>query len=144
MTAERRWGPLAGNLALALGVGANATDRGVRGKNRSPQRDGIYRAEHRGESRRTRARAEAVAAELLKGDLWVEAGKAKLLETRREVERGWWAVSDILVAEGRQEVAAEVRRFAARMPPPWTDRESIAEGLRRQARGAPTRDGPVR
>src|SRR6266446_3600619 len=43
----------------ALGVAANATDRGVRGESRSPKRDGIYRAEHRGESRHTDARTEA-------------------------------------------------------------------------------------
>ena len=93
----------------ALGVAANATDRGVRGQNRSPKRDGIYRAEHRGESRRTRARAEAVAAELSTGSLPVEAGKAKLLQTRKEVERGWWAVSNILAAEGGAELASQVR-----------------------------------
>ena len=102
----------------AQGVAANATDRGVRGESRSPKRDGIYRAEHRGESRHTQARAEAVAAELLKGGLRVEPGKAQLLETRRAVEQGWWAVSDILVAEGRPELAAQVRRFSAQMPPP--------------------------
>ena len=28
----------------ALGIAANATDRGVRGESRSPKRDGIYRA----------------------------------------------------------------------------------------------------
>jgi hypothetical protein len=125
------------------GVVANATDRAVRGKNRSPKRDGIYRAEHRGECRYTRARAEAVAAELLKGNLRAEAGKAKLLETRREVERGWWALSDILVVEGRPELAAQVRRFSAQMPPPWTDRESIAEALH-NAREMRTRDEPTR
>jgi hypothetical protein len=126
----------------ALGIAANATDRGVRGESRSAKRDGIYRAEHRGESRHTRARAEGVATELLKGNLRVEAGKVKLLETRREVERGWWAVSDILVAEDRPELAAQVRRFSAQMPPPWTEREAIAEALRRQTRGARTRDEP--
>jgi hypothetical protein len=127
----------------AHGIAANATDRGVRGQSRSPMRDGIYRAEHRGESRYTRARVEAVAAELLKGHLRVEAGKARLLETRREVERGWWAVSDILVAEGRPQLAAQVRRFSAQMPPPWTDREAIAETLRRQTRQLRTRDDPA-
>jgi hypothetical protein len=132
-----------------LGVAANATDRGVRGVSQSPKRDGIYRAEQRGESRHTRARAEAVAADLSKGNLRVEAGKARLLETRREVERGWWAVSDILVAEGRSELAAQVRRFAAQMPPPWTGRESVAETLRRNTDGrrntpeAPTRNEPA-
>ena len=118
----------------ALGIAANATERAVRGERRSPKRDGIYRAEQRGESRHTQARVEAVVADLLKGNLRVEGGKAKLLETRREVERGWRAVSDILVAEGRPELAAEVRRFSAQMPPPWTDRESIGEALRTYVR----------
>src|SRR5205807_4046396 len=120
----------------ALGIAANSTDRAVRGESRSPKRDGIYRAEHRGESRHTHARSEAVAAELLKGNLWVEAGKAKLLETRREVGRGWWAVSDILVAAGRSELAAQVRRFSANMTPPWTDREWILQALRKHTREA--------
>src|ERR1700741_4677911 len=53
----------------ALGVAANATDRGVRGESRSPKLDGIYRTEQGGESRHTRERAEAVAAQLLKGNL---------------------------------------------------------------------------
>jgi hypothetical protein len=127
-----------------LGIAANATDRGVRGESRSPTRDGIYRAEHRGESRRTRARAEAVAAELLKENLRVESRKARLLETRIEVERGWWGVSDILVAEGRPELAAQVRQFSAEMPPPWTDREWIAYALRRHTRGALAHDEPAR
>jgi sirohydrochlorin ferrochelatase len=111
----------------------------VRGESRSPKLDGIYRAEQRGESRHTRERAEAVAAELSKGNLRVEAGKAKLLETRREVERGWWAVSDILVAEGRPKLAAQVRRFSAQMSPPRTDREAIAEALQRRTREGRTR-----
>jgi hypothetical protein len=126
----------------AQGVAANATDRGVRGQSRSPKRDGIYRAEHRGESHHTRARVEAVAAELSKSALRVEAGKGKLLNTRREVERGWWAVSDILVAEGRAELAAQVRRFPAQMPPPWTEREAMAQALRRHTREARTRAHP--
>ena len=99
----REWRRQFARHLRALGIAANATDRSVRGESRSPKRDGIYRAEHRGESRHTQARAGAVAAELLRGNLRIEAGKAKLLETRREVERGWWAVSDILVAEGRPE-----------------------------------------
>jgi hypothetical protein len=126
----------------ALGVAANATDRPVRGESRSPKSDGVYRAEQRGESRRTRTAAEAVAAELLNGNARVEAGKAKLLETRREVVRGWWAVSDMLVAEGRPELAAQVRRFLAQMPPPWTDREAIAQELQGHPWEARIRDDP--
>lgn len=128
----------------ALGIAANATDRGVRGEKRSPKPDGIYRAEQRAQSRYTQARAEGVAADLLKGNPRVEAGKAKLLETRREVERGWRAVSDVLVGEGRPELAAQVRSFSAQMPPALTDREWIAEALRRHTREARTRNDPAR
>ena len=139
----REWRTEFARHLRALGIAANATERGVRGESRSPKRDGIYRAERRGESRHTQARAEAVAAELSKRNLRVEAGKAKILETRREVERGWWAVSDILVAEGRPELAVQIRRFSAQLRPPLTDRESIAEALRRHTREARTRDDPT-
>jgi predicted transcriptional regulator len=116
----------------AVGVAANATDRSVRGQARSPKLDGIYRAEQRGEHRHTRTRAEAVAADLLKGNLRVEAGKAKLLETRREVERGWRAVSDILVREGRAGLAREARQFVDNMPRVMTDKEYLATRLQDQ------------
>ena len=54
--------------------------------------------------------------------------------------RGWWAVSDILIAEGRSELAAQVRRFSEQMPPPQTELESMAGALRRQAREVRIRD----
>jgi hypothetical protein len=127
----------------ALGVSANATDRSVRGESQSPKRDGIYRAECRGQSRHIRARADAVAAELSKGTLLVEAGKAKLMQTRRKVERGWWALGDILIAEGRPELAAQVRRFLAQMRPPLTGRESIADALQRRMRARRTPADPA-
>jgi hypothetical protein len=127
----------------AHGVDANATERAVRGNSLSAKLDGIYRAERRGESHQTRSRTEAVARELLKGDLRIEQGKGRLIETRREVQRGWFAVSDILAAEGRAELAHQVWRFAAEMPPPKTERELIAEDLRRRVRDARTQDGPA-
>lgn len=97
-----------------------------------PKLDGIYRAEQRGASHHTRTRAETVARELLEGDLRINPGKAQLPKTRKEVERGWFAVSDTLMAEGRKELANAVRRFATEMPLPMTERERIAEDLRKQ------------
>jgi hypothetical protein len=128
----------------AQGVGANATERCVRGNTRSSKPDGIYRAQQRGESRHTQAQAEAVVAELLKHDRRVEPGKARLGETRKAVEQGWWAVSDILVADARPELAAQVRQFAADMPPPRTEREEIARALRSHARDVLAQDYPGR
>jgi hypothetical protein len=111
------------------GIEANATERAVRGQSKTHKTDGIYRAALRGASTHTHDRAEAVAAELLKGDLRLEPGKSKLVETRKEVERGWRAVSDILVSEGQPELAAQARHFMDRMSPPRSEREWLAAEL---------------
>jgi hypothetical protein len=72
--------------------------------------------------------------ELRNGRLQTEPGKARLIETREAVQRGWEAVSELLMVEGRPELAAEVTRFAAQMPPARTDREQIADSLRKRLR----------
>jgi len=123
------------------GIAANATERAVRGETRINKTDGIYRATLRGNSTHTRARAESVAAELLKGDLRVEPGKSKLIETRRDVERAWRTAGDILIAQGHSELAAKVGRFLARMPPPQTERELVAARLLAPARTSSSNRG---
>jgi len=125
------------------GVAANATARAVRGGSRSQKTDGIYRANLRGESTHMRDRAYAVETALERGEFRVEDGKSKLRATRTEVERGWTAVSEILVAQGHSELAAEVSRFVRGMPRPRTEREELAADIARCAyqvsRSAPTR-----
>jgi hypothetical protein len=116
----------------------------VRGENRSPKLDGIYRAEQRGESWRVWARADEVGREVFRGGLCTEPGKETLIETRKAVERGWWEVSEILAAQGQKDLAKEVKQFVGRMPPPRTDREMIAQGLRKHHRKTQAREGPSR
>jgi hypothetical protein len=111
------------------GIAANATERAVRGETRTHKLDGIYRATKRGDSTHTRARTEAVAAELLKGDPRVEPGKSRLTETRTNVERGWRATSAILLAQGQPDLAAKVLRFLKQLPPPETEKERTAAAL---------------
>jgi putative transposase len=72
-----------------------------------------------------------------------ENAKLKRLLADLSLERGWFAVSDILMGEGRKEVANEVWRFLDGMPPAMTERELIAKDLRARVRDARTRDGPV-
>jgi hypothetical protein len=122
------------------GIAANATERAVRGEIRTRKTDGIYRATLRGDSTHVRSQVESMASEFMKGDLRVERGKSKLIETRREIERGWAATSDILLRQGRPDLAAQVRRFAERMPPPRTEREQLAHVPAERAREARTRD----
>jgi hypothetical protein len=136
----REWRKEFARHLRAHGVEANATERAVRGNRLPAKLDGIYRAEQRDESHHTRTRVEGIARELFKGELRVERGKARLLDTRKEVERGWYAVGDILMAEGRVKLAHEVWRFAAEMPAPKTERQSIAEDLRTPVRDARMRE----
>jgi relaxase-like protein len=111
------------------GIAANATYRAVRGQSRTHKTDGIYRAILRGESKHTRARVESVASDLVRGSTHIEAAKEKLTQTRREVERGWCAVREILITQGHHELAAQVKQFVDHMPPPRTERELIAARL---------------
>lgn len=108
------------------GVAANATERAVRGENRSQKKDGIYRANVRGDSTHTRSRARAIALELRSGTLQPEQGKSDLLETRKNVERGWGNVRDILSNQGHPELAEQIRVFLAQMVPPRTEKEALA------------------
>ena len=121
----RHWrSEFARNLRL-LGVPANATERAVRGESRKAMKDGIYRASLRSDSTYIRAQAEAVAAGLFKGNVRIEAGKRKLVETHRAVETGWQSVASILSKEGHLNLAAEIRQFVDLLPAPRTDRELI-------------------
>jgi hypothetical protein len=65
--------------------------------------------------------------DIQKGYVSLEPGKAKLVATRREVANGWRSVGELLAKEGQTELARQVRRFLDRMPPPQTERETIAE-----------------
>jgi hypothetical protein len=118
------------------GIGANATERAVRGESRTQKADGVYRASLRGDSSHARARVEAVANELLTGSVRIEPGKSALTETRRAVERGWRATMYILQTQGRSALAAEVRRFVEQMPPPMTEKEQLANALLQAAHKA--------
>jgi hypothetical protein len=93
----RHWrSEFARNLRL-LGVEANATERAVRGETHKVMKDGIYRASLRGDSTYIRAKAEAVNVEMLNGVVHVEPTKRILVETRREVERGWGSLPSSLL-----------------------------------------------
>jgi len=130
----------------AQGIAANATTRAVRGAIKSPKKDGIYRAMRAGRSIHLQVRVESVARELRAGNIQIEPGRAALVNTRKGVIRGWLGLSESLRANGRERLAKEVHRFLKNMPPPRTERESIAQNLVQQAqkRGAREREAPTR
>jgi hypothetical protein len=125
----------------AHGVAANATDRAVRGVTEPRKPDGIYRAERRQDSTHWRERASAVAGELIRnGDVTPEPGKGQLLETRRDIVRGWSAIADDLARQEEVQLAGAVRDFVKQMLPAATEREWIRNRMVDDAR---TRQGTL-
>ena len=130
----REWREGFARQLCAVGVEANATPRQIRGEVAPRKTDGIYRASRRGESTHMRERARMAARTLAAGRAPVETGKAKLVMTRHEAQRAWNIVGDLLMQQGRPDLSAETRRFAARMPAPVTEREWTAARLVEQVR----------
>jgi len=75
-----------------------------------------------------------VARELAHDGVKAEPGQVGLLATRKAVVDGWSAVADLLHQQGYRDLSIAVRQFSNRMPPPYTDKERIAEQLLRVAR----------
>jgi hypothetical protein len=140
----REWRKEFARHLRAQGIPANATERAVRGQVQGHKLDGIYRPMKDAKRRSTHMeeRVRAVAVELMKGNLHVEAGQLKLVETRKAVERNWRAVADILLSQGEPELSNDVRRFAEAMPAPRTEKEQIAAALLESARGSRLKEMP--
>lgn len=136
----RQWRRDFAEALRAQGVAANATERAVRGVSRTHQKDGIYRAMRRGQSTRFEEQVQSAANELRSGRVNTGDGKEKLLRTRRDIERGWDAVTDLLKRDGDVELASRVGHFVKGMQPAYIDREWIAADVIRRSR-TPT---PVR
>lgn len=125
----REWRREFARQLRAQGVAANATGCAVRGESKPRKSDAIYRAMLRGDSTHIRARLESVASNLSEGDLRVEPGRQELRKSRKEVELGWLAVSEMLAGEARDQLAKEVRQFLHHMPAVRTEREWLAAEL---------------
>jgi hypothetical protein len=125
----REWRGLFAQHLRAHGIAANATERAVRGQTRSGVKDGIHRASLRGNSRYLRERVQRIAEELRDGGLKPGPGKAKLLETRRDVIAGWRATADALAAAGHGALAEKIWGFIGGMHRPLTTDEQLAAKL---------------
>jgi hypothetical protein len=141
-TTLRHWRQEFARHLRAQGIEANATERSVRGQSRAPKLDSIFRAAQRGESSHMAKRVHDVARELKAGSL-DRSGDAQLQRTRMDVVRGWKAVRDLLLVEGRHQLANEVVRFLSQMPPPRTEKELLAHELTELARQQRAKDRPL-
>ena len=108
----RRWRAEFASRLRLLGVAASATERAVRGENRPPLRDSIYRAGRRGESRVLNRRVDAG---LQSARIVVDS--QRLRATRELVQRGWREVAALLRSE-RADLATKIEAYVLRMPAP--------------------------
>jgi predicted transcriptional regulator len=138
----RHWREEFARHLRTLGVPANSTQRYARGETTPRKSDGIYRANLRGESTHMQYRAHAVGRDLSRGIRQVESGKTKLEETRDNLRRAWRKVSEILIRGNHPELAAEVKQFAERMPPPMTEQERLAGAMIERSQPPRVREGP--
>jgi hypothetical protein len=109
-----------------LGVAANATERAVRGQNKTSKPDGIYRAAQRDESSYVRDRLRRAATST--------SSKETPVRTREDVVAGWRAVSERLRTDGYPNLANHVDRFLLQMPSARTDAEMVSNQVRSSAR----------
>jgi hypothetical protein len=114
------------NLRL-VGVEANATERAVRGQTRKAKKDGIYRADLRGESIYMNTRVQVIPTGRVSEGTAEERGRRNLGTTRRAVEGGWRSLADVLEMGGDPGLAREIRRFVGGLTPMRTDQELIRE-----------------
>jgi len=141
----RQWREQFAALMCEQGVSANATPRQVRGQVRQPYRDAIH---HR--LRALRAFSQLPADERTKRQppktstfmrakldrlLWVlrwgqgalGAGQEAMQATRQAVMADWRTTAEALRRQGEVDLAAQVDRFTAHMPPVQTDAQRIAD-----------------
>jgi hypothetical protein len=128
----RRWRAEFARHLRALGVSANATERAVRGVNRTPKLDAIYRAMRRGESSHMANRVLEVAEALARGGAMRDPGKGRMMQTRSDVMRGWSCVGGLLRDQGELELLGHLRQFVGAFSPASTEKELIAKQLRSQ------------
>jgi len=124
------------------GVAANATDRYLRGETKPHKLDRIFRPmrDPKRYSTHMFERAHSVATDLSKGSLQIELGRAMMVQTRKEVVRGWRAIGDILMREHLSQLAARVEQFVDHLPPVRTEKEQIAASLINRARAQRSSD----
>jgi Relaxase/Mobilisation nuclease domain len=116
------------------GLEATATERAVRGQGRKALRDGIYRANLRGESTHVAKRDAEAIRNAAMGDPSLGLGKDRLQRTRSEVVDGWNAVGHALRIQGEHGVAGSVARFVHKFPEVRTDKETIVDLVQQRMR----------
>ena len=131
----RRWREQFARHLRQYGIEANATPAQIRGRLSDFQKDGIFRAAQRGESRfeGERERRAAKAAEF--GRPEPSASLGRIFDTAETVRGDWLKTSLALECQGFRGLAAEVEQFRQSLGIPMTREErALAAAARARVR----------
>jgi hypothetical protein len=107
----RRWREQFARHLRQHGIEANATPSQIRGRLSDFQKDGIFRAAQRGESRFEWERERRATKATQLGRPERSAGIGRIFETAETVRYDWLNTSSALENQGFRGLAAEVERF---------------------------------
>jgi hypothetical protein len=119
----RRWREQFARHLRNHGLEANATPAQLRGRLSEHQKDGIYRAALRGESRVEWERERRAKQAAIAGVAPHVPGLGQIVQTAQAVQHDWLTTSAQLEAQGLGRLAAEVERFRQSLNVPLTRQE---------------------
>jgi hypothetical protein len=127
----RRWREQFARHLRNHGVEANATPAQLRGRLSNHQKDGIYRAAQRGESRVEWERERQALRAAVAGEARQVAGLSRIVQTAEAVQRDWLLISAELESQGLGHLAADVELFRQSLRVPMTRQERAEPEFRR-------------
>jgi type IV secretory pathway VirD2 relaxase len=127
----RRWRERFARHLRNHGIEANATPAQLRGRLSNHQKDGIYRAAQRGESRVEWERERQAVRAAEGGEARQVAGLCRIVRTADAAQRDWLLISAELESQGLGYLAADVERFRQSLRVPLTLEERAVTEIRR-------------
>jgi hypothetical protein len=121
----RRWREHFARHLRQHGIAANATPAQIRGRLSDFQKDGIFRAAQRGESRFEWERERQATNATRQGRPERSAGLGRIFDTAETVRHDWLKTTSALENQGYRGLAAEVEQFRQSLRIPLT-REELA------------------
>jgi hypothetical protein len=127
----RRWREQFAGHLRNQGIEANATPAQIRGRLSDHQKDGIYRAALRGDSRVQWERERQAVKAAQAGRARMPPGLGRISETAEAVQHDWLMTREGLESQGLGRLADEVERFRQSLNVSLTRQEQAESAVRR-------------
>jgi Relaxase/Mobilisation nuclease domain len=125
----RRWREQFARQLRRQGVEANATPAQLRGRLSDHQKDGVFRAAQRGESRVEWERERQAIRDMRSIPAGRSASLGRMAQTAKAVQHDWLLTGAALESQGFNRLAAKVQRFRHSLSVPRTRQEWAMPGF---------------